>query len=244
MKQETELIKYQMRDELLEKVKQEARLNLRTSYNGLIYAALRQEIVDGNILPCHQINVAYLADALQMSRTPIIQATQQLMSEGIIVKEKNCLHVKQISYEDALWIYESRITLEPQAAYYAASRITNEELAALEPLVDQFKTIDSSHDRMAYAKADKVFHETIVKSTKNKYLIQMNRSIELPLACYRHQLNQLAFDDTYAREDMLNSSAYHIEIFRMLKMHLPLLAQDAMKNDLIRMFATLTQLKT
>lgn len=211
----------------------------------VIYNALYKEIVDGRLLPEHSIIESKIADQLKISRSPVKMALSEMEEAGILERSGGKkLRVKKITYEDCLWIYEARMSLEPEAAYLAAKRIRQPELLEISKLITRFEDIDKSKDHVEYTHVDKLFHEAIINASRNKYFYNMYRSIELPLALYRNQLNQLAYDDCFSLNDLEKGSSYHKSIYQMLELRLPLLAQDEMKNDIKRMYGTLSRLKT
>lgn len=203
-----------------------------------------REIIEGNLLPQHRIIESKIAKELNVSRSPIKMALAEMADNGILERVKGKeLRVKKITYEECLWIYEARIMLEPEAAYLAARRISDGELKILKALVEKFEEIDHSHDHVKYKNADKLFHETIVKASRNRYLMAMYESIECPLAMYRNQLNQLAYEECFQQYGMERGSGYHRAIYRMLEQHYPMMAKDEMKNDVQRMYGTMSRLR-
>ena len=125
------------------------------------------------------------------------------------------------------------------------SQIRNKEkaLEVLKKLVFRFEKIDQTHDHLEYKNADKMFHETIVKASRNRYLMDMYKSIECPLAMYRNQLNQLAYEECFQQHGMEKGSEYHRAIYRMLEQRYPMMAKDEMKNDVQRMYGTMSRLR-
>lgn len=209
-----------------------------------VYKQIYREIIEGNLLPQHRIIESKIAKELNVSRSPVKMALAEMADNGILERIKGKeLRVKKITYEECLWIYEARIMLEPEAAYLAARRITERELKILKMLVGKFEEIDHTHDHTKYKNADKLFHETIVKASRNRYLMTMYESIECPLAMYRNQLNQLAYEECFQQHGMEKGSEYHRAIYRMLEQHYPMMAKDEMKNDVQRMYGTMSRLR-
>lgn len=234
---------YQMDSCVIDAIRQSIAQNPFNSINKIVSTQLYREILKGNILPEHRLVESKLAQALELSRSPIKQALQELEEKGILVRENgNSLHVRTVDYDFCYEIYEARIAIEPRAAYLAATRIRNKELIALKKLVDRFEEIDDTRDQKAYTKTEDEFHTIIIASARNKYISQMYKCLEFPLACYRHQLDQLAYEDIHQKTGRPHGSGYHSHIYDMLKLRAPLLAQDAMLNDVQRMFGTLSRL--
>lgn len=240
---EKKMEEYVLSQHIIDVVNKKSDDNPFTSINKLIYQELYKEILEGNILPEHKLVESKIASALQISRSPVKLALQELEARGILEKGKgSSLHVKRVTYSECLKVYEARMALEPKVAYIAASRITDEELDELRKLCDTFKTVDRSKDQRSYTKADTEFHQSILRYSKNHFFIDMYNALEFPLACYRHQLNQFAYEDVSSFTGLNMGAYHHTAIYNMLKMRAPLLAEDAMRNDIQRMYGTLSRL--
>lgn len=238
------MIEYVLSETFRENVQREMENNPFAILSRVIYHQLYQEIIAGHLLPEHKIIESKIAKDLNVSRSPVKMALADMVEEGIFVRGAGkTVHVKEISYEECLWIYEARMTLEPKAAYQAAKRIKPAELQVLKELIGRFEEIDKTLNQREYVNTDKVFHEIIIKASRNPYLVSMYKSIECPLACYRNQLNQLVYEETFQQHDMGSGSEHHKAIYNMLKNHLPLLAEDEMRNDIQRMYGTMSRLR-
>lgn len=238
------MTEYVLSDTFKENVQREMEDNPFAVLSRVIYQQLYQEIIDGHLLPEHKIIESKIAKELNVSRTPVKMALADMVDEGIFVRGAGkTVHIKPITYEECLWIYEARMTLEPRAAYQAAKRIKADELQQLKELINKFVEIDRTLDQREYTQTDKRFHEIVIKASRNPYLVSMYKSIECPLACYRNQLNQLVYEECFQRNNMGSGSEHHKSIYNMLKNHLPLLAEDEMRNDIQRMYGTMSRLR-
>lgn len=235
---------FSMSENAKDLIQQEIDRNPFLVLSKLVYQQIYREIINGNLLPQHRIVESKIAKELNVSRSPVKMALAEMTEKGILEKVKGKeLRVKKISYKECLWIYEARMMLEPEAAYLAAKRIQEKELEVLKKLVFRFEKIDQTHDHLEYKNADKMFHETIVKASRNRYLMDMYKSIESPLAMYRNQLNQLAYEECFQQHGMEKGSEYHRAIYRMLEQRYPMMAKDEMKNDVQRMYGTMSRLR-
>ncbi|MDY6287802.1 MAG: GntR family transcriptional regulator [Lachnospiraceae bacterium] len=224
----------------IKKINQMLRENPFRPLNKILYDALYQYILDGKLTPDQQLIESKIAASLGISRSPVRIALQELISNGILVKEDGAIHVKSINYPDTLMLYEARMAIEPQAARIVANRITDDELSSLKNLVDKFVEVDRTGDEHEYVLADTKFHRLIFSYTKNPYLIEIYHNLEFPLACYRNQVKHLNYDNMTKYLGIERGSYHHAHIYEMLKLHAPLLAEEAMKNDIVRMYATLS----
>lgn len=238
------MTEYVLSDTFKENVQREMEDNPFAVLSRVIYQQLYQEVIAGHLLPEHKIIESKIAKDLNVSRSPVKVALVDMVEEGIFERGAGkTVHVKPITYEECSWIYEARMTLEPKAAYQAARRIKPAELSQLRELINKFEEIDQTLNQREYTLADKQFHEIVIKASRNPYLVSMYKSIECPLACYRNQLNQLVYEECFQEHDMGSGSEHHKAIYNMLKNHLPLLAEDEMRNDIQRMYGTMSRLR-
>ncbi|KKK35078.1 hypothetical protein WN59_05470 [Salinicoccus sediminis] len=127
-----------------------------------------------------------LAAYYKVSRAPVREAISKLISMGYVESSQGRgTYVKNISIADEMKEYtygdfdkkelfdllEMRTTLEVQSARLAAKRRTEGDLRKIEAALDEFKKI-TQNQRIIGMKADYDFHEAIVISTKNDFMIQ------------------------------------------------------------------------
>ncbi len=80
------------------------------------YQVLRASILSGELGAGSRLVEAQIAEKLQVSRTPIREALQQLQKEQLIVTDKNGnLRVISFSPEDARHLYRCRLALEQES---------------------------------------------------------------------------------------------------------------------------------
>jgi GntR family transcriptional repressor for pyruvate dehydrogenase complex len=132
-----------------------------------------------------------LAKMFNVSRVPIREALSALSSHGIIEsihgggswvrplpleKLLNQPLIDVISYTQIMELLETRIILETKAASLAAERHDDEDLNKLyqaqEILFKELNNPEKIND-----KADFLFHQSIIYSTKNQVLIRMQENL-------------------------------------------------------------------
>jgi GntR family galactonate operon transcriptional repressor len=87
-------------------------------------------------------------------------------------------------------ILEARRTVEPAAAFLAASRATAQEIADLERACDEMG--DAEGDLEVFTAADTRFHETLLKASHNKVFQQLSSIIHAALSHALHASNRAA----------------------------------------------------
>jgi DNA-binding GntR family transcriptional regulator len=102
-----------------------------------VYERLLLDIVRGDLPAGTELKTTQIARRLGLSRTPVVQALQRLAADGIVTLTLNKRAVVRPGAENWLVeLHELRELLEPTAAYRAATRITDEELARLNSLAE------------------------------------------------------------------------------------------------------------
>jgi DNA-binding GntR family transcriptional regulator len=93
----------------------------------LAYAAIRERILSGNLLPGARIVAEDVAVELNISRTPVREAFRQLDAEGLLVIRPNRgAVVASVSPDELLELFEMRAVLEGLAARRACLRWTED----------------------------------------------------------------------------------------------------------------------
>src|SRR5699024_8479840 len=142
----------------------------------------------GSKLPSENELAAYY----KVSRAPVREAIRQLISMGYVESSKGRgTYVKNISAADEIKEYtygkfdkkelfdllEMRTILEVQSARLAAERRTAEDLMKIEAALEEFKKI-TQNQRIIGMKADYDFHEAIIISTENDFMIQTFNNLQ------------------------------------------------------------------
>jgi GntR family galactonate operon transcriptional repressor len=87
-------------------------------------------------------------------------------------------------------ILEARRTVEPAAAFLAASRATAQEIADLERACDEMG--DAEGDLEVFTAADTRFHEALLRASHNKVFQQLSSIIHAALSHALHASNRAA----------------------------------------------------
>lgn len=146
----------------------------RESTASIIARQLREAIMTGALQPGTQLGEAELAARFEVSRGPLREAMQRLVSEGLLRSERHRgLFVIDLKPGDVYDIYASRAAIERAAGIRimrgdrtrAASRLT-EVLAAMADAAND-------DDPRAVSEADLRFHEELVAASGSRRLVRM-----------------------------------------------------------------------
>ena len=131
---------------------------------------MRRELLAGALEPGTWLREQELAEALQVSRTPVREAVRQLAQEGLLVIEPNRgVHVPTLSLAEAVATYAVRAPLEAMAAGLAAVRATDEDKAELRTHLDAMNAV-AVGDFAEHIRTDDAFHELVAGLSGNPVL--------------------------------------------------------------------------
>lgn len=154
-------------------------------------AELRRMIVSNELPAGSNYLETELAGMLDMSRTPVREATLMLAAQGLLeVRPRRGVRILPISPDDMEEIYQILTELECLAAErVAASGANAEDLQPLREAADRMEASLKRDDREGWAAADEDFHERLVdlagsarlKSIISTYNDQVRRARALTL---------------------------------------------------------------
>lgn len=152
--------------------------NVQLSKREQAYQYLKEQIICRRLLPGSVISEKQLSAELNSSRTPIREAIQALISEGLVVSipSKGYL-VSDISYESITQLYEVREYLERFAARQAALAMHPGQLEAMGQLCDEMEGDIERHDYNSLTRSDIIFHRTLIEASHNLILQKLYSQI-------------------------------------------------------------------
>ncbi|MBU5485221.1 GntR family transcriptional regulator [Clostridium sp. MSJ-11] len=139
----------------------------------IILEELRAAIFDKKLKPGDRLVENNIAKSMGVSRTPVREALRQLEIEGLAINiaRKGTL-VKGISKEDAMEIYDIREVLEGLAVRKACLNISRIEILRLKEIIETMRRCIDENDNDNYIKSHNEYNKIILKSSKNKRLIE------------------------------------------------------------------------
>lgn len=177
----------------------------------MVYDYLKMQIITGEIPPGTRMMEVGLAEKLDVSRTPIREAIRKLEKEGLVkIETRRGAYASEITTKDMIEILEVRQDLEGLAAGFAASRMTDEELAELEQVSNQYDKAVEDGDTSDMIRLDTRFHRLIVDSCENRILVRMIEQLQELVLRFRY----IYYDDFKRAEKM---PAEHAQIIAGIK---------------------------
>ncbi|MCP4405024.1 MAG: GntR family transcriptional regulator [bacterium] len=159
------------------------------SLKQVAYEQLGEWLIDGTLQPGEALIETELAERLEISRTPIREALQQLAQEGLVeMIPRRGAFVRRITLQDIEELFVIREAIEGIAARLAATKVDTETLEEFE---ERFNAADKVPDEKTrhemYEMAGDDFHDYILQVCGNsrikeiietyKVLLQKERKI-------------------------------------------------------------------
>lgn len=162
-------------------------------------------VLDGRLAPGERLNEVLTADHLDISRGPLREAIQTLVSEGLltVVAHKGAF-VRSISETELRDLYELRAAIESHAVLMGIHRATSTQLAGLRSMLDATRAVLDDDSRHGYP-TDKDFHAQLVALSHSPAMIQASRDVQstIGLARARSGHDSLRARAAYEEHDLI-----------------------------------------
>ncbi len=157
----------------------------------LAYQRLKEDIDAGVFQPGTVVKEADLVMRFNMSRTPVREAVQRLLTEGYIQQLHRGFVVVELSDNELANIYRVRGVLEGMAARQAATSSSRVDLALLKDIHD--KEMDAARNAIpqeSLGALSDAFHEALARASHNEFLISVLELARRRAEPYRRRLLQ------------------------------------------------------
>lgn len=139
---------------------QEQRKTAKATTSEMILEALREQIINGTLVPQEKLVEAEIAQQFGTSRGPVRDALKQLAMEGMVDYQPNkgC-SVTLLSPEDAYEVFFLRGSLEKLAIQKSNCHVSDYGLLIMETSIEEFRIADEAGNLMQAVRADEKFHQ-------------------------------------------------------------------------------------
>jgi DNA-binding GntR family transcriptional regulator len=139
---------------------------------------IKQWIVHYHLKPGSVLNVGGLAQALQMSHTPVREALSMLEREHLIERRpQRGYSVRGLNLQEVEDLYDLRISLEELAARQAAQRIRRSECRRLAAILAEVGRKLKTSNKSRILELEQDFHVVILEASGNRTLAEMGCGI-------------------------------------------------------------------
>ncbi len=153
------------------------------------YALLKGAIADTDIYDPKQelrLDERQLTNALGVSRTPIREALSVLEQEGFIrTIPRRGIYIVRKSKREIIEMIQMWAALESMAARLATQNASDEEIAKLRHLFDEFQNSSPSEHLFEYSDANIAFHTAVIALGGSQTIIDATRNLLIHVRAIR-----------------------------------------------------------
>jgi len=136
-----------------------------------VYNLIRNAIINRRLSPGAQLKENEFSEKLNISRTPIRQAFKMLADEDLVENIPNKgTYVVNPTLDEMIEASEMRLFLEEKLVEQIIDNITEEEITALDILVEKELNSYEIQDILKYLEINKEFHMILSNTCKNRFL--------------------------------------------------------------------------
>jgi DNA-binding GntR family transcriptional regulator len=182
---------------------------------------LRDDIVSGRLAPGERLTELELIERTGVSRTSVRDGVRRLEAEGLVVSHRGrgTYVAFRLSPEEALLVYDCRLTLEPYLTRRAAERITPEALAVVKRLLERLSNTIGA-DPAEAGRLDAEFHLGIYEASRSE--------LTSVLRGYWTRIQLELSERVYTEEMPREFASEHIAIFEAIEQRNGELAAERM----------------
>lgn len=166
------------------------------------------QIITHKILPGSVIFETTVAESLSMSRTPVRQALNAIVSMGLLerVKRKRGYLLPSLSSRDMEQVLQTRRAIESQAVLEAAHNtpLNIRKLGAIEALITEERACIKEKNRFKYAIVNSRIHTNFIELSGNVYLQRAFTPV-----FWRASLYDFYFSDFYSETPIIQIEYFY-----------------------------------
>ena len=186
-------------------------------YQKILQLLLCRELPGGSLIKERQ-----LALRLDVSRTPVREALNQLEAEGLLSRSDGQLQVLNIGVNEFMEILNVRTLLEIESVRLACGRIDREQIQQWRSMIRQLLASQSNTAEQHW-NVDDAIHNGIASSSGNKLLAQMLLNL---------RMRTRMFDHRQLPKRLQPGCSEHIVILDALEANQPERAAQAMRSHI------------
>jgi len=142
------------------------------------YRQIKHRIITCAFRPGEYINELQLSALLNIGRTPVHQALDRLMVEGMVeVIPRKGVIVKPVSLNEVLQIIEVRLINEPLGARLAAEHASDADLSDMADVLRRANHWASVRNVENLMMLDREFHLLVARAARNDVLTELLRTL-------------------------------------------------------------------
>jgi DNA-binding GntR family transcriptional regulator len=158
------------------------------SLNEAAYSIIREKILRGGFELGSRIREDALAEEISISRTPVREAINRLVADGIIIKKsQRGLYLINPDSEQIKDHIDIRISLEKLAVRKCIERASDEDIFKITNSLDAFAEALDQNDYDTCNELDGEFHSLIAQLSRNNRLMSLLNDLSVFFQLVRHE---------------------------------------------------------
>lgn len=199
-----------------------------TNINEKIYNYLKEKIINCTYPPGQRIHVRDLQKLFSVSQTPLKDALFRLAGEGLVdVSSRRGTFVKEVTEQDVIDIFDTRIILEAGVAEQVAKNLTDAQIHRLENLYEVTLRRENGMDYSVFLQRSSHFHMEIMRFVENKRLLNIYKTLNGHMHLLRFRFSNRA------TKRLPDTDKEHLKILKAFQERNPQKAKRAIKEHLL-----------
>lgn len=147
---------------------------------------LEQLVFAGDFQDGERLDEVKLAQQFQVSRTPIREALQVLVTSGMAEQiPRRGVFIRQPGPVELMEMFETMAEIEASCGRLAATRMSDQDLLDLAAVNDRCQSAIDAADHDQYYSENETFHQLIYRGAANSFLEKQALTLQNRLRAYR-----------------------------------------------------------
>lgn len=142
-----------------------------------VFSILRDMAISYQFRPGERISEIELAERLGVSRTPVREALNRLVTDGFLVQSSRGVMRRPLEVKETMDLYEARQSVEHECLRLAHDRATEDQIDEALAYLEQSKNVASDTPIKQLVELDEGFHLRIAAMANNAELLRMLTSL-------------------------------------------------------------------
>lgn len=142
-----------------------------------VFNTLREMAISCQLKPGERLSEIELAARLGVSRTPVREALNRLVTEGFLQPCSRGFMRRPLDVQETLDLYEARVAVERECLRLALLRGTTEQLDEAQAFLNHSRAVSADTPMAELVALDEVFHRRLAAMSGNAELQRMLASL-------------------------------------------------------------------
>lgn len=139
-----------------------------------VYRLLKEAILTGKLLPGQYYTEIQIAETLEISRTPVREAVNDLINDKLLVAvPRHGVKVREFSETEVEQVFMLRRVIEGEVLNKVVKTITNDCLIQLKRILQEQKEAVEEQNRIQFIQLDQRFHNRLMEIAGYKLVQEM-----------------------------------------------------------------------